>query len=75
MAPTVTAAVTTEVSAAYDWHCTEVEDDHIDVAHDARDSAAVVDKSKLPKLRPDTVTEAIPLIGALICAVDATAAS
>jgi hypothetical protein len=52
-----------------------VADVHDDVVHAPCESAADAVKSELPKLRPVTVTESVPLKGRLVPANDTTGPS
>ena len=56
-------------------HATVVEDVHADVLHTASDSAAVAERSHVPKSSPDTVTELPPLTALFSCPCDRTPAS
>jgi hypothetical protein len=63
------------VAGVLDKHANAVADVHADVTHTAEDSAAVAERSLLPKLNPDTVTELPPLKAVLRLPYDSTAAS
>lgn len=66
--------VVTDATAG-DMHCTDVADDHADVAHTAKEICAVDEKSYCAKLNPVTVTELPPLRARFVKPDDATAAS
>jgi hypothetical protein len=57
------------------WHTTVVDDNHAAVGHKTSCKDAVTVKSAGPKLRPLTVTDAIPLIAKLAVLLDKTAES
>jgi hypothetical protein len=63
------------VSIVPQAHCTDVEDDHADVVHPAKEICAVDEKSYCAKFNPVTVTELPPLRARLVRPDDATAAS
>ena len=77
--PTIAATVTS-MKPGYAPMCavrqaTEVDDDHIDVAHAAEAAAAESVKSAAPKLRPETVIVEPPLSAEFRRAVDGSGAS
>jgi hypothetical protein len=73
--PTITVERSTWVTGIFDKHVNVVADVHAEEVHTASDRAAVTERSLLPKLNPDTVTELPPLRAALRLPYDSTAAS